>query len=100
MWKLVAVFVSLTAFAPAATGDNPPDADARARAVSPYLDAQAIALARVDVGRIDLNALISKVAELGKIEAQLLTPLKGVVGRWTTDFKNAGGKDIYFVFSL
>jgi hypothetical protein len=100
MWKLVAVLLSLAAAAPAAITEDSVEADARARAVSPYLDAQAIALARVDVARIDLDAVMSKVAELGKIEAKLLALFKREMGRWSADFKNAGGKDLYFVFSL
>jgi hypothetical protein len=76
------------------------DADARARAIAPFLDAQVVAIARLDLNRIDPDALVDKVAALGKMDALLLAEPKKELARWLQPLTRAGAKEVYALFSL
>ena len=80
-----------------------------AETIAPYIDSQTIAIARVNVERINPDAIFDKVSEImlrhvessekDKMLSDLETSLQ-TVRQWITDFITAGGKDIYIVMSL
>src|SRR5262249_29109337 len=76
------------------------DAEARAKAIAPYLDGQAIAIAHLDVSRLNADALIAKIIEVTRRNAEDFEPFKTKAVRWITDFTKAGGKEVYLVFNL
>ena len=98
MQKMAALTLFLVVF-PAAAKDAA-DADARAKAVAPYLDPQTICLVHVDGTRVPIDTLLAKVVEIAKLGEDEIAPLKQAAGQWVTDFTKAGGKDFYVVISL
>jgi hypothetical protein len=97
MHKPLAIALALALAAPAAAADT---ADARARAVAPFLDEQTVAVARFDLTTVDADALLTVLGAFGQIDADEVQDLKKSTERWLGDFRKAGGKDLYLVFSL
>jgi prepilin-type processing-associated H-X9-DG protein len=79
---------------------TPFDPEATARAVAPYVDEQAIALAHVDVARLNLEALTAKLQDAGKIQAKDLPQAWEALRAWVPEFVNAGGRELFVVVSL
>ncbi len=76
------------------------DVDARAKAVAPFLDEQAFAVAHLALTRLDADGLTKGLVDLGGMDADEVADVKAGADRWLADFRKAGGKDAYFVFSL
>ena len=79
------------------------DPAARAAAIAPYLDDQAIVVAHVDPARIDPAATIDKITELLPHTAEQKAEAKAgakTAATFLADFAKAGGRDIYLVVSL
>jgi hypothetical protein len=93
MHKSLALTLALAVALPAAAADS---ADARARAVAPYIDDQTFAVARLDLGKADADALVTIFRALGQADPDEAPDVK----RWLGDFRKAGGKELYFVFTL
>lgn len=72
------------------------DYEARARIIAPYLDPATVAVARVDVSRLDVDALLNEVAALAPAKPAELAALRG----WVKYFRGIRGKEIYAVVSL
>src|SRR5207244_6263614 len=68
---------------------------ATAQAIAPYVDEQTLALAHVDVTRLDVDALLASVRELGKLDDEDAAFIKSRVAPWVADFTHAGAKDLY-----
>jgi len=98
MKKVLTVIVWICSAMPTLAGESP--AEARAKAIAPYIDEQTIEIARIDLSRLDIDALESKFHEFGKRDAAAVAPFRQAASQWVRDFTKAGGKDIYFVFSL
>src|SRR4051812_47107168 len=98
------MLLSLTlilAVAPGAPAADPPtDADARARTIAPYLDDQVIGIYHLDLTRLDVDAVLTKAGEMGKFNPAHWAPTEQAVRRAVAAFRQAGGKEIYAVFSL
>ena len=89
------------------------DPAARAAAIAPYLDDQVIAVAHVDLKRIDVEAVFKEILAVivktekavpagAGIEQEVRTTLsktKPVCERWIAEFTRAGGRELYVVFS-
>ncbi len=82
-----------------------------ANTIAPFIDDQTFAVARLDVSRIDVGAFFNKALEFfsddSKINAAILeevqVPLnaaKVMVFQWQQVFLQAGGKEIYGVYSM
>jgi hypothetical protein len=99
MNKLSILLLPLVLAGPAAADDKGV-AEARAKAIAPYLDDQVFAVAHVDVSRFKVDTTLAKLAELGKLDAAEVQPLKKMLSFWLGGFTRAKGKEIYFVFSL
>jgi hypothetical protein len=100
MHKIAILLLPLLLAVPAAAADETVNADARAKAVAPYLDDQVFAVAHVDVSRFKVETALAKLAELGKLDAAEIQPLKKKLLSWLGGFTRAKGKEVYFVFSL
>jgi hypothetical protein len=98
MYRITAVALALALTLPATAAEKF-DPDARARAVAPFLDGQTLGVAHVDLTRVDADALLDQVAEIGKLEAQDLEESRRELRGWLADFSRAGGTELYVVFS-
>src|SRR5262245_9362408 len=99
MHKLTGLVISLTLTVPAGAADKD-FAEARAKTIAPYLDDQAYAVVRVNVTRVKPDALWERLAEWGKLNPrEVKVPWESMVF-WVERFTQAGGKEVYFVFSL
>jgi hypothetical protein len=99
MYRITAAALALALALPAAAADKF-DPEPRARAVAPFLDEQTVGVARLDLTRIDAEALLDKLAEAGKLEADEIAGPKRDLRGWLADLTRAGGKELYVVFSL
>ncbi|HEV3118641.1 MAG TPA: DUF1559 domain-containing protein, partial [Gemmataceae bacterium] len=87
------------ALGPVAAG-NAAEEDARVGAVAPYVDPSTLAIIRIDFGRVDVNAFFDKISAAAKLDDKELAPFKEIAGPWVENFKKAGGKDLFVVFSM
>jgi hypothetical protein len=101
MNKILAVALTLGLVLPAAAADKF-DPNARAEAVAPFLDDQTVAVAHVDLTGIDVDALAARgyVNELPGLEAKDIETPKRELRSWLAALIQAGGRDLYVVFSL
>ncbi len=95
MYSIAAALSALAFTLPAAD-----KADARARAIAPFVDGQTVAVAHVDLSRLDADALLDWVAEVGRVEKTELEETRREWRGWLADFTKAGGNDLYFVLNL
>jgi len=98
MRTLMALLLFLTLVVPA--GGQQLEADARAKTIAPYLDEQTLAVAHVDLSRLDPEALATKFAELSQDKRPEVAKNMAGFRQGLAAFKQAGGKDVFFVFSL
>src|SRR5437868_4820379 len=103
MFRMAALSLLVSLPAPLLSAES--GADARARAVAPFLDEQTIVVAHADLTRLDLPAAVAWVARAGRLSAEQtqsfeetlpLTALRPRQGLLT----QAGARDLYLVFSL
>jgi prepilin-type processing-associated H-X9-DG protein len=99
MRKLGALVVGLVLTSPV-VADEASSAEAHAKAIAPYLDAQTLGLAHIDFTQLNLDALIAQVAEILKLDAGERTAFDQEIRGWVGAFTRAGGKDLYLVFSI
>jgi hypothetical protein len=100
MHKLAVFALTLAVALPAAAADNSADAEARAKAVAPFLDDQTILVMRADLTRIDPDALLTKLGETVPVPPKELAEAKQLSRQWVAEFTKAGGKELYLIFSL
>src|SRR5262249_24894672 len=63
-------------------------------------DRQTVAIAHVDLTRIDTDALLDWAVEVGHLEAQEIEEPRREARGWLADLIKAGGKELYVVVSL
>lgn len=73
---------------------------ARAKFLAPYIDAQTVAVVRIDLTKVDADALFKLMREIGGLEPADEKELKPVVTGWLGAFKKAGGRELNYVFTL
>jgi hypothetical protein len=95
MRRLIALPLALALAVPAAGQEKA--ATAGAKAVAPFLGEDAVAVAHIDLTRIDLNAL---AARLGGANADALTDVKKGAGKAVKSLTRAGVRDVYVVGTL
>jgi hypothetical protein len=93
MPQIAACWLSL-ALAAVATADTPTDV------LSPYLDAQTLVVAHIDMSRVAVDPLIDSLNQLGKVDERATAGLRQGARRWIEDFTKAGGKDVYAIVNL
>jgi hypothetical protein len=97
LYRISAVVLTLTLALPAVAADK---FDAEARAVAPFLDAQTVAVAHVDLTRIDAEKLSNWAVEVGGLEAKTIEEPRRALQSWLADLTRAGGRELYVVISL
>ena len=96
MYRTFAIALTLAVALPAAAADS----GGPARAIAPYLDEQTFAVVRLDLSALDTGAAVKEFGPFGGIDAAGAKELQTSADRWLADFKKAGGRDVYLVFSL
>ncbi|MBN1764599.1 MAG: hypothetical protein JW860_05025 [Sedimentisphaerales bacterium] len=80
-----------------------------AQRVAPYIDAQTFALVRINLSSVDINAYVAKMIEIATplMDPEEIAYTKSELEEfrikangWIAEFTQAGGRDIYAVFSL
>jgi hypothetical protein len=99
MHKLASLVVCLLLASPA-VADEASGAEAHAKAIVPYLDAQTLGLAHIDFNHLNLDGLVAQVAQILKLDSDDRTTFDQEIRGWVGGFTRAGGKDLYVVFSL
>jgi hypothetical protein len=99
MYRTIAVTLALALALPVVAAEKP-DAEARARTVAPFLDAQTVAVAHVDLTRIDAGALLDWAVEAGHLDAKGIGEQRRELRGWLADLTRAGGKELYVVVNL
>ena len=116
MRTLIIAAVIVTLSAPLVAGEAPAiiekyDPAAVAKSIAPYLDAQAMLFARIDVSRIDVDAAVAKLMEIAdpirQADPQGWAMMDQGVGatqaeakKWIADFTAAGGREVYIILDL
>jgi hypothetical protein len=95
---ILAMALTLAVTLPAAADKF--DGDARARALTPYVDEQTVVVAHVDLPRIDTDALLNWAVEVGRLEPKEIEETRREMRGWLADLTKAGGKEMYVVVSL
>jgi hypothetical protein len=90
MHKPLALALALVLALPAAGADP----------VAPFLDEQTFAVARLDLAKLDADALSKALVDLGGMPADEAADVKEGADHWLADFRKAGGKEVFVVFSL
>lgn len=100
MRRFLVVAALVLAVAPAAYSQDKFDPDAHARAVAPFLDDRVIAVGHIDLARIDLDKVITAVAQGANAKPQdVAAQIKEPTARWLA-LQKAGARHVYFVVSL
>lgn len=100
MSKITACILLFIVASPSLADDKKFDADARAKAVAPFLDEQTIVVVHADLTRIDINATAAKLTEYAKPLEENLAKAKRELGDWLPAWTKAGVRDMYVVVSL
>jgi hypothetical protein len=100
MSKFVTCNLLLILAAPSLADNKKFDAEARARAVAPFLDEQTIAVGHLDLTRVDVDAIVGMLAEYGKLDPGELAGPKKLVGDSLAAWTKAGAREMFVVVSL
>ncbi len=100
MYRFAAVLLLLGAALPAFAADRKFDADAKAKAVAPFVDDRTVVVLHVDLDAIDLDALLKKAEAVVKIDPAEKALAKAGLGNALDTLKKAGAHDYYLVVSL
>ena len=104
------LLLALVATGPAVAGEGF-DPAARAKTIAPFVDEQTVLIARVDVSRLEVDAIVDKAVELirdvvPEAQAELDTfrkdeeQARAQLKKLQAAFRQAGGKDVYMLFSV
>ena len=69
--------------------------DARARAISPFLDDEVVAILHLDLTKVDLNDLLMRLFQDRDVAREYSEGL----GPWFTELREAGAKELFLVAS-
>jgi hypothetical protein len=101
MHRLAVLVVPLLLIAaPAHAADRKFDPDAAAKAVAPFLDDRTVAVAHVDLTRLDADAFAEKIVALTKMKADDIADEKKAATGLVQTLTKAGVKDAFLVVSL
>src|SRR4051812_34081935 len=76
------------------------DPAAAAKTVAPYLDAGTVAVARLDLAAIDVDAALDRFAKAAGINPDQLADPRRAVREGLAAFRKAGATDVLAVFSV
>jgi hypothetical protein len=95
MPRLIAVAAVLALAAPVAAGESP-GPDARAKVIAPFVDGLTVAVLRVDLSRIDVDALATRLGKLGTLMERDLEEAR----RFKQALVRGGVREVYGVVTL
>lgn len=107
--KRIAVLLTLFCFVAPLTAEQPTgteefDPEALAKTIAPFIDELTVAVGRVDLTRLDVDAMYEVLAELATqadgYDPREVVASKPLVDRWVANFRKAGGRDVLFIVSL
>src|SRR6266851_3298833 len=98
MSRIIAWTLLLTLAAPSLADDKKFDAEARAKAVAPFIDEQTIAVGHADLTRVDVDAIVAKLTEYAPKGSQpALAEAKKELGDWLGAWTKAGVHNLHMV---
>ncbi len=92
------VAAAATAAVAMAAADSP--ADARLKAVAPFVDDQTLVVGHIDLPRVNIDRLLDFVAGLIPAEAREVREAKAMAGKMRDGLVEAGAKEAYVLLSL
>src|SRR5579871_569227 len=98
MYRIAVLCLTLACGLPALAAAQ--DAEANAKAVAPFLDERTVAVASLDLTRVDVAAIVARLIELGKYKPEALQTQKTEGQRVLTGLTKAGAKKVFVIFSL
>jgi hypothetical protein len=99
MHRLIALPLLLLLVAPAGA-DTKTDAADRVKDVAPFLDQQTVAVAHVSLKRVDLDALVDRLAQAARLDKEDAAKMKKEAGMLVTALKDAGVTELYGIVTL
>lgn len=109
MRNISTVLIGIASVATFAVAGQAFDAEAAAKTLAPFLDEQTIFIARIDVTRLDIDAIFAEAAEIvQRVETDQetkqavrkgLSKPKQIAQGWIAEFTGAGGREVYVVVS-
>jgi len=110
-YKIALIGIILSGLLSPAVGQTQSKPALYAHTIGPFIDNQTFAVARLDVSRLDIDAIITKALEFlpqeGRDEITIpeevtvkINAAKAMGIGWQQVFLHAGGKDIYGVYSM
>jgi hypothetical protein len=93
MHKYLALTLMLAFAVPAAADDS-------AKTIAPFLDEHTFAIVRLDVTKVNAEALFAVIGPFNDLDKAAIGSLQTRLDRWVTDLTKAGGRELYVVFSL
>jgi hypothetical protein len=100
MYLFAASLLAATLTAPGPAAGPKFDAGSRARDVAPFLDDRTVAVLHVDLAAADANALLDRVAAVGKLQARDLAEPRQELAALVKALTGAGARHLYVVASL
>ena len=97
MKQIVLASFALQVIATSGFGQQEFDPAARARTIAPYIDSSALAVAYVDVARLDLDAFIKLIAEVTGADVAEFSKQRDEIRQWIQSFSAAGARELYAV---
>src|SRR5689334_13218859 len=76
-------------------GLNAADPATTAKAVAPYLDGDTIAVARIDLAAIDVDAAVERFAKASGVDVRQLAEPRRSIGDHVAAFRKAGVTELY-----
>jgi hypothetical protein len=100
MHRILPLLLLLAWVLTAALADQPADNDGHARTIAPYLDEQVIAVARIDVMRLNTQAIADLLDRLRPGDPEDQAAFRQTLIDWAAKFTKSGGRELYAVISL
>ena len=99
-FAVVALPLLLLVTVPAPAADRTFDPEAAAKAVAPFIDERAVAVAHVDLTRVDVDALAALFFKLTQVKPEAVAEPQKFLTDTFKALTKAGAKDVYFVLTL
>ena len=78
----------------------PAGADDGAKTIAPFLDEHTFAVARIDLTKVNADALFTAFGPFNDIDTDGVKSLQAKMDHWMSDLTKAGGRELFLVFSL
>lgn len=83
-----------------ATAADKFDAAAAAKTIAPFIDDETLAVVRIDVARLNVDAVLAELKKLVPVPMEEVAKAQPLADKAVRDFKAAGGQEAYVVVSL